>query len=331
MIFSTIGTVNSENTDGINNRICCSELYCLSGRKGITEAKDLGWVELSDTPGCRRGIQIQWDTGPVTYVIVAEKTWIVTQKTLECWSFPGDWHRFLQGIAQKAHAPLRGLGINPRYHPYWVGKGDSASALPHHLPFQVCFERAFRCLVFAGLFLVNNKNDEQNTNRPLTKTCLLQEHVTASSLGEVFTNHMLEKSCRCCFKSTRKARTHQNSYLHTRRGWHQQLRTRHLSRPLVSQRKWVKLSPSLGLFHNMPKEDEWSTSSKTKAQRFCEGDTILLSVANWTRPRRDTVRSMLMRSLPEIHGMRIKVASTGQNVPKNKNHSPLVLWGTKNK
>lgn len=56
----------------------------------------------------------------------------------------------------------RGWAPTPGVTNTAVGRGDSASALPHHLPFQ-CFERALRYLVFVGLFLLNN-NDEQHTD-----------------------------------------------------------------------------------------------------------------------------------------------------------------------
>lgn len=141
VIFSTIGTVNSENTDGTNNRICCSELYCLSGRKGITEAKDLWWVELSDAPGCRHGIQIHWETGPT----LCDSGWEDLDYDTR--------NPCMLGTVQIAHAHLfkRGWASTPGVTHIQLVKGDSASALPHHLPFQVCFERASRCLVFVGL------------------------------------------------------------------------------------------------------------------------------------------------------------------------------------
>lgn len=58
----------------------------------------------------------------------------------------------------------RGWAPTPGVTHTAVGRGDSASALPHNLPFQVCFERALRYLVLVGLFLLNNNNDEQNTD-----------------------------------------------------------------------------------------------------------------------------------------------------------------------
>lgn len=176
--------------------------------------------------------------------------------------------------------PSRGGGHQPQVYTA-VGRGDSASALPHNLPFQVCFERALRYLVLVGLFLLNNNNDEQNTD-PLTKTWLLQEHVNETSLGEVFTNHMLEKSCRCCSESTRKVRTHETAIC-TCEGL---ASTAYNTASLPSSTTWSHGKSELS-YKVLPQAFILTCQRKLNGPpvqkqklRVCERDTILLWVAS---------------------------------------------------
>lgn len=57
-----------------------------------------------------------------------------------------------------------GLGTNPRCHKHCSGQRWLRFCSPTPLAFSVCFERALRYVIFVGLFLLNNNNNEQNTD-----------------------------------------------------------------------------------------------------------------------------------------------------------------------
>lgn len=157
------------------------------------------------------------------YVTVAEKTQIMTQETLVCWA----------QCRQHMLISSRGVGHQPQVS-HTFNWSKVTQLLPSHT--TCLFKSALKGppdAQYSWAFLIKQqKSGTEHKQTPYQDWATPRAHVTASPLGEVLTNHLLEKSCRCCFKSIRKARTHQNRHLHMQRGWHQQLRTWHLSQPL---------------------------------------------------------------------------------------------------
>lgn len=119
----------------------------------------LWWTEISEAlvvhVACRPRRRLN-----LLYMTVAEKTWIWTQETLECRSLPSN---FSMGKAQRGWAPIPGVTHTLQ----WVKANQLLSVLPHHLPFEVCFEKAFRSLVSVDFSLLSNKDTRK---RSLTHT-----------------------------------------------------------------------------------------------------------------------------------------------------------------
>lgn len=152
------------------------------GEKASQKLAALCWTELSEALGLQAAFRPHRRLN-LLYMTVAEKTWIRTQEALECQSLPGD---FCKGSADRTSSPPE-VGhqsqVSHAHTPQWVKANQLLSGLPHYLPFEVCFERAFRCLVSVVFSLLNNENAKKRSlmNGPHRYSSAPGTSVTASS------------------------------------------------------------------------------------------------------------------------------------------------------